>query len=250
MRATATGQDSQDPSMNSISRLLVQIQASEPSVRDELTKRLLSRLYMDQKFAQLSRVAYHRLGTLGARQADEADVMQEAMLVLYQRARRGRLETVDRRERLFGLLRLIVAARARAFRRRAEAAMRGGDVQFVSLDPGAADGSTIGGMHSGLSDPDSDSDRERWELADLLQTLLMRCEQEYPDNPLTGRVFELMLDGWELRDIRRETGASRTLVENVIEAIRATARKAFGREWEELKNEFRGREADGAEGKQ
>jgi hypothetical protein len=104
-------------------------------------------------------------------------------------------------------------------------------------------------MHSGLSDPDSDSDRERWELADLLQTLLMRCEQEFPDNLLTGRVFELMLDGWELRDIRRETGASRTLVENVIEAIRATARKAFGREWEELKNEFRGREADGAEGK-
>jgi|GEM_PF-591231 len=66
MHATATGQDSQDPSMNSISRLLVQIQAGEPLVRDELTNRLLSRLSINQKFAQLSRVAYHRLGTLVA----------------------------------------------------------------------------------------------------------------------------------------------------------------------------------------
>gem|GEM_PF-598378 len=55
------------------------------------------------------------------------------MLVLYQCARRGRLGTVDRRERLFGLLRLIVAERARDFRCKALA--HGADHPRVSLDP-------------------------------------------------------------------------------------------------------------------
>ncbi|TWW09763.1 hypothetical protein E3A20_11080 [Planctomyces bekefii] len=241
MPETAAGENSQSQSLNSISCMLEQIRQGDLSEREVLIDRLINRLYSDSNFAEISRLAYRRLGAAGARQGDEADVMQESMLVLYRRARRGSLDTVHRRERLFGLLRLIVANRARAFRRRAEAAKRGGDLQFVSLDQSPGDGSTICSLHSGPGDPDSQQDHERLELADLLQTLLERCEQEFPENLLIGRVFELLLEGCGSSEIRRETGASRSQLDAAIDAIRGVAKRAFGREWDELKQEFHGR---------
>ncbi|MFM7866479.1 MAG: hypothetical protein ACKPHU_19905, partial [Planctomycetaceae bacterium] len=74
------------------------------------------RLYADATYRMLMAAAYGKLGTTGAELDTPEAVVQEAMSELTKRARGGRLEGVDSRERLFGLLRLIVAEKARDFR--------------------------------------------------------------------------------------------------------------------------------------
>lgn len=214
--------DSQDRSTHSVTRMIDNVKNGDMW---ELS-RLMERLYEDQVYAKMMRYAGQKLGDIGAKLDDPEAVIQEAMSELAQRARAGRLETVDRRERLFGLLRLIVAEKARDFRRKS--ASRGGEKLQISLDQSAGDGSQSGGLHACLDDAGSGSAEEQLVVRDFLVALLERIEQDAPDPELWGTVFRMMLDDKKVSAIAESTEKTRTQINTIIEAIRGIAKGLRG----------------------
>jgi hypothetical protein len=133
---------------------------------------------------------------------------------------------VDKRERLFGLLRLIVAEKARDFRRKA--IVRGANQPQVSLDRPRGDDSEAGCLEDVLGDPASASEQERIDVQDLLQALLQRINSESSDPDLWGKVFQGMLEGQSVAGIAQKTQKTRTQIDTIIEAIRKLAKKLRG----------------------
>lgn len=214
--------DIQDRSSHSVTRMIDNVKNGDMW---ELS-RLMERLYEDQVYAKMMRYAGKKLGDIGAKLDDPEAVIQEAMSELAQRARVGRLETVDRRERLFGLLRLIVAEKARDFRRKSAA--RGGEKLQISLDQSAGDGSQSGGLHACLDDAGTIRAEEQLVVRDFLVALLERIEQDAPDPELWGTVFRMMLDNKKVSSIAESTEKTRTQINTIIEAIRGIAKGLRG----------------------
>ncbi|MEY3173898.1 MAG: hypothetical protein RLZZ436_1812 [Planctomycetota bacterium] len=224
----------EDSSSHSITIMLRRIQQGELAEVD----RLLERLYADTEFGRMMRTAYGKLGSGGERQEAAEDVMQETMKELLRRARRGKLEDLDGRQRLFGLLRLIVAEKARDYRRGQNALKRGGNEQIMSLNNRSVDDSESHAMQDFLDDPAAADDREMFEVRDLYLKLLERLRQIAPNPELCGRVIEGLLDDRGESRIAKETGMTRTQVGDVIRLIRRIAKQLYGHELENLKKEF------------
>jgi len=220
--AVATGESGEDQSTHSITMMIENIKRGDHAELD----RLIERLYEDSSYRRMVYWAYGGLGSTG-RQLDTPDaVIQESMVHLAKRAKQGRLETVDRRERLFGLLRFIVAEKARDFRRKA--IVRGAGQPQVSLDQPRADDSQAGGLEDIVGDPGSASEQERVDVQDLLQALLQRISREASEPDLWGRVLQGMLEGLSVNRIAQNTLRSRTQIDAIIEAIRKLAKKLQG----------------------
>ena len=113
---------------------------------------LIQRLQEDDQYRHLMKYCTAKLGDLGSSYDSAEAAMQEVLKDLYCRFRDGKMEKVDNRKRLFGLLRLRVAYFARDYRQKAAVRHlhrnRGGsvdasddcqtlDLQFA--DPHAAD---------------------------------------------------------------------------------------------------------------
>jgi hypothetical protein len=217
-KAASAADGSEDRSSHSVTEMILNVRQGDML---ELS-RLLQRLYADATYRMLMAAAYGKLGTTGAELDTPEAVVQEAMSELTKRARGGRLEGVDSRERLFGLLRLIVAEKARDFRRKALA--RGADRPRVSLDQPAPDGSQSGGLHGCLDDSTAASLEERVDVRDLLEKLLERIEAGSPDPDLYGKVFRGLLEGKSVSGIAMDTGKTRAQIDTIIEAIRGIAK--------------------------
>lgn len=211
-----------DRSSHSITQMLEKIRIGDHSAVDQL----MSRLYADPQYGKMMRYAYGKLGSTGNQQDDSEAVIQEAMVHLAERAKKGRLETVDRRERLFGLLRLVVAEKARDFRRKGTA--RGGKRPQVSLNQPCSEDSAAAGLEDQLGDPASASNEERVDVQDLLQALLKRIGEDAPDPELWCTVFRLMLEDKGVSGIAKITERSRTQIDAIIDAIRKLAKGLRG----------------------
>jgi hypothetical protein len=220
--AATAGDASEDRSTHSISMMLENINRGDHAE----VNRLISRLYENSSYCRLMHWAYGGLGRTGSQLDTSEAVIQESMKQLAEKAKRGRLETVDKRERLFGLLRLIVAEKARDFRRKA--IVRGAGQPQVSLNQPRGDDSEAGGLEDVLGDPASASEQERVDVQDLLQTLLQRINSESSDPDLWGKVFQGMLEGQSVAGIAQKTQKTRTQIDTIIEAIRKLAKKLRG----------------------
>lgn len=220
--ALAAGHAGEDRSTHSITIMLENICRGDHT---ELN-RLIRRLYENSSYRKLVQWAYRGLGNTGIRLDTPDAVIQESMKQLAENARRGRLETVDKRERLFGLLRLIVAEKARDFRRKA--IVRGANQPQLSLDQPQEEESHSGSMEHVLADPTSATEQERIDVHDLLQALLQHINRESSDPDLWGRVLQGMLQGQSIAGIAQKTQKTRHQIDTIIEDIRKLAKKLRG----------------------
>jgi DNA-directed RNA polymerase specialized sigma24 family protein len=203
----------------------------------EIVDQLIERLYEDPEFKKLMHCAYRKLGVRGKRTEDEEGVMQEAMAQLYLKAKSKNLEGVDNRHRLFGLLRLIVAERARAHRRKGSAKKNGGDINVMSLNEPIVAGDDVD-RHAQISDPESAAPQERTDMIDFVRQLLERCREKFPNEVFLGKLIEALFDGRNMNQIAEHTEGTRSQVTAAIDAIRSIAREIGGSEWKSLKVEF------------
>jgi hypothetical protein len=233
MSVVAQDQSSAQNSSHSISIMLQKFQQGDTEIVDQL----IERLYEDPEFKKLMHCAYRKLGVRGKRTEDEEGVMQEAMAQLYLKAKSKNLEGVDNRHRLFGLLRLIVAERARAHRRKGSAKKNGGDINVMSLNEPIVAGDDVD-RHAQISDPESAAPQERTDMIDFVRQLLERCREKFPNEVFLGKLIEALFDGRNMNQIAEHTEGTRSQVTAAIDAIRSIAREIGGSEWKSLKVEF------------
>lgn len=205
----------------------------------ELINRLMERLYADPVFKNLMNLAYRKLGQKGKQEVNEEDVMQDAMQKLYERAKSKQLET-DNRERLFGFLRLLVAEKARKYRRRGSAKRHGGDVRLMSLDQPLAEGSDAVDRNDLICDPESATPEEQADIREFIETLLQRCYEKLDNDEFVGKVIEALFDDHSVNQIVKDTASTRSHVTTTIDAIRSIAKEISGPDWQSIKDRFDG----------
>jgi len=228
-----TGSSDQS-STGSITRLIHSLQCGDLSILDQL----MQRIYQHPYYRGALQRAHGHLGRLARQSMSGEDVLQESLAELYKRARRGKLETVDCRERLFGLLELIICWKARDHRRSAERPSNSPE-RPLTQDTGVA-----GSEHStpslleGVGDPAVVDPADRATAADVLHRLLQEVEHKFGQYPWIAPSIQRLLEGGTVGEIARACGRTETEIRNLIETLRQVLKDIYREDWEHIKRRF------------
>ncbi len=165
-------------------------------------------------FERVIRIVRQRLSPLSSRDASEDDVALSAMKSFYRAAENGALASINDRDGLWKFLAMLAARKARAANRRNMTECRGAGNVVVFTDLQEA----LAGKQKA----------ERPEAVDLAtdaafigQLLLESAERlkSLPSQRLQ-RIAALRMEGYELEEIAKLVGMSRSAVSNKLKLIR------------------------------
>ncbi len=205
---------------------------------------LMQRIYQSGYYQGALERAEGHLGPVARQGVSGEDVLQESLEELFKRARRGRLETVDCRERLFGLLELIIRWKARDHRRSAERPSNSPG-RPIFQDAGADSSSdSAPSLLARVGDSGEFDPVQQAIVADVFQHLLKEVEQKFGQYPWVSTAVQLLIEGCRLPQIATECGRTQTEIRNLIETLRQTLKSIYRDDWENIKRQFRKKPRD------
>lgn len=205
-----------DSSTGSYTRLIKEVlDGSEAAVNQ-----LLLRLYESSYYRNAVRKANLRLAVMAGSQVSGEDILQEALATLAKRARQGKLNQLDSRERLFEILRLVVATRIRDTLRRAKARKRIPEDQLVRGDDVSPTTPEAGSLFSNLPAGDQPGTEELAQVREVLSQLQLRLESRYCDDHRMLTVLTMLVFGHSQPEIMKEIGSTAAETRTMIERIR------------------------------
>ncbi|MEI7701402.1 MAG: ECF-type sigma factor [Planctomycetia bacterium] len=205
-------------SAGSITRLVRILECGD----EEVVNQLLQRLYESERYKYAVQKARKRVEAKSGGKIDGEDILQEALMALAQRAQRGKLDKVDSRERLFGLLELAVASKVRDTLRNLGAAKRNPRTQVVSGDTPTQEGAVP--LFSNLIDRERPSVEEWVEARDVLLKLAQSLEERYGDSNDVEAVLRGLLFGKSMREMMKDLNLTAAEIRTIIEKIRMLVR--------------------------
>lgn len=218
----------------SITRLIHNLQRGDVAILEQL----LQRIYSHPFYRGAMERAEGHLGRIARQSISGEDVLQESLAELYKRARRGKLETVDCRERLFGLLELIICWKARDHRRSAERPSNSPG-RPLTQDTGAENSeNSAASMLAGVGDSAAVDPADMATAADVLRRLLQEVEQKFGQYPWVAPTVQRLLEGWTVSEIAVACDRTETEIRNLIETLRRVLKDIYRDDWEHLKRRF------------
>lgn len=198
---------------------------------EEAVQQLLLRLYESSYYRNAVRKAHLRLGSAAGSGVGGEDILQEAFATLAERARQGKLNQLDSRERLFEVLRLVVATRIRDALRRAKALKRIPEDQLVRGDDVSPAMPEAGSLFSNLPDSEKPGTVEVVQTREVLRQLQENLDARYGDDERVQAVLSGLLFGHTLREIMRQLGATWSEMRTILEKIRQAAAALYSDEF-------------------
>lgn len=165
-------------------------------------------------FERVVRIAQQRLLKLSSRDSSEDDVALSAMNSFFRAAEKGTLTSVKDRDCLWRVLATIAARKVRSHNRRNMSRKRGGGEVTVFSDVAANSPNPNAAGLPEFVEPGSDEE--------FAGQLLLEGEERLATLPgdRLRRIAVLRMQGFELEEIARDVGLSRTAISNKLNLIK------------------------------